>query len=98
METLVSVLACTLRLSLNSLCKLEIWFDNYSGTPKKAHICFFTILGHMGNFVIASEEAIAKGIRRIIALTGPEAVKAINKANQLQAQVLCAQSFQLYVE
>ena len=43
--------------------------------------------GHMGNFVIASEEAIAKGIRRIIALTGPEAAKAINKANLLQAQV-----------
>jgi alanyl-tRNA synthetase len=41
----------------------------------------------MGNFVIASEEAIAKGIRRIIALTGPEAAKAINKANLLQAQV-----------
>jgi alanyl-tRNA synthetase len=41
----------------------------------------------MGNFVIASEEAIAKGIRRVIALTGPEAAKAISKANQLQAQV-----------
>jgi alanyl-tRNA synthetase len=41
----------------------------------------------MGNFVIASEEAIAKGIRRVIALTGPEAVKALNKANQLQSQV-----------
>ena len=41
----------------------------------------------MGNFIIASEEAIAKGIRRIIALTGPEAAKAIGKANQLQAQV-----------
>ena len=41
----------------------------------------------MGNFVIASEEAIAKGIRRVIALTGPEAAKALNKANQLQTQV-----------
>jgi alanyl-tRNA synthetase len=41
----------------------------------------------MGNFVIASEEAIAKGIRRIIALTGPEAAKALNKANQLENQV-----------
>ena len=38
----------------------------------------------MGNFIIASEEAIAKGIRRIIALTGPEASKAIGKANQLR--------------
>jgi alanyl-tRNA synthetase len=31
--------------------------------------------GHVGIFVIASEEAIAKGIRRIVALTGPEASK-----------------------
>jgi len=31
--------------------------------------------GHIGGFVIASEEAIAKGIRRIVALTGPEASK-----------------------
>ena len=31
--------------------------------------------GHIIGFVIASEEAIAKGIRRIVALTGPEALK-----------------------
>ena len=31
--------------------------------------------GHIREFVIASEEAIAKGIRRIVALTGPEASK-----------------------
>ncbi|XP_057670812.1 alanine--tRNA ligase, cytoplasmic [Diorhabda carinulata] len=36
--------------------------------------------GHIGDFVISSEEAIAKGIRRIVALTGPEANKAIKKA------------------
>ena len=40
--------------------------------------------GHIGDFVIASEEAIAKGIRRIVALTGPEATKAINKAKLLE--------------
>ncbi|KAF7994135.1 hypothetical protein HCN44_011404 [Aphidius gifuensis] len=40
--------------------------------------------GHIGDFVIASEEAIAKGIRRIVALTGPEATKALNKAELLQ--------------
>lgn len=43
--------------------------------------------GHIGDFVIASEEAIAKGIRRIVALTGPEATKAINKANLLDKSV-----------
>ncbi|CAK9807202.1 Alanine--tRNA ligase, cytoplasmic [Anthophora plagiata] len=40
--------------------------------------------GHIGDFVIVSEEAIAKGIRRIVALTGPEATKAEKKATMLQ--------------
>ena len=40
--------------------------------------------GHIGDFIIASEEAIAKGIRRIVALTGPEARKALSKADVLQ--------------
>lgn len=39
---------------------------------------------HIGDFVIASEEAIAKGIRRIVGLTGPEATKAQKKADILQ--------------
>ncbi|KAL1490632.1 hypothetical protein ABEB36_013293 [Hypothenemus hampei] len=38
--------------------------------------------GHIGDFVISSEEAIAKGIRRIVALTGPEATRAL-KRNEL---------------
>ncbi|KZC13585.1 PREDICTED: alanine--tRNA ligase, cytoplasmic [Dufourea novaeangliae] len=42
---------------------------------------------HIGDFVIASEEAIAKGIRRIVALTGPEATKALKKAKVLQTQL-----------
>ena len=33
----------------------------------------------MEHMVIASEEAIAKGIRRIVALNGPEAAKALTK-------------------
>ncbi|XP_047480705.1 alanine--tRNA ligase, cytoplasmic-like isoform X1 [Penaeus chinensis] len=43
--------------------------------------------GHAGDFVIVSEEAIAKGIRRIVAFTGPEAVKALNKASLLENEV-----------
>ncbi|XP_054722603.1 alanine--tRNA ligase, cytoplasmic-like [Uloborus diversus] len=43
--------------------------------------------GHVGDFVIASEEAIAKGIRRIVALTGAEAAKAIKKAEVFQNEV-----------
>ena len=31
--------------------------------------------GHIQSFAIVTEEAIAKGIRRIVALTGMEAVK-----------------------
>lgn len=40
--------------------------------------------GHIGDFVISSEEAIAKGIRRIVALTGPEATKALKRTDLLQ--------------
>nr|XP_042908383.1 alanine--tRNA ligase, cytoplasmic isoform X1 [Parasteatoda tepidariorum] len=43
--------------------------------------------GHIGEFVISSEEAIAKGIRRIVALTGPEAVKANKRSELLQNEV-----------
>lgn len=43
--------------------------------------------GHMERFAILSEEAIAKGIRRIVALTGPEATKAYNKAEELKKYV-----------
>lgn len=56
----------------------------------KSAIFFFRHLhytGHIGDFIIASEEAIAKGIRRIVALTGPEAAKALKKATLLQTQL-----------
>uniref|UniRef100_A0A1E1XPD7 Alanine--tRNA ligase n=1 Tax=Amblyomma sculptum TaxID=1581419 RepID=A0A1E1XPD7_AMBSC len=43
--------------------------------------------GHIGDFVISTEEAIAKGIRRIVALTGPEATKALKKAEHFQTEV-----------
>ncbi|MCL4147975.1 UNVERIFIED_CONTAM: hypothetical protein GTU68_051374, partial [Idotea baltica] len=43
--------------------------------------------GHAENFVIISEEAIAKGIRRIVAITGEDASKAINKAAMLENEV-----------
>lgn len=43
--------------------------------------------GHIGDYVIVSEEGIAKGIRRIVALTGPEALKALNRQNLLENEV-----------
>ncbi|XP_062477157.1 alanine--tRNA ligase, cytoplasmic isoform X1 [Pezoporus occidentalis] len=39
---------------------------------------------HTGPFVIVSEEAIAKGIRRIVAVTGGEARKALRKVDSLR--------------
>ncbi|CAD5208802.1 unnamed protein product [Bursaphelenchus xylophilus] len=44
-------------------------------------------VGHIGNLVISSEEAVAKGIRRIVALTGPAAVSAIQRANRAEDRV-----------
>uniref|UniRef100_A0A914HAD1 Alanine--tRNA ligase n=1 Tax=Globodera rostochiensis TaxID=31243 RepID=A0A914HAD1_GLORO len=40
-------------------------------------------VSHIGNLVITSEEAIAKGIRRIVAVTGPDAARALNEADKL---------------
>jgi alanyl-tRNA synthetase len=44
-------------------------------------------VGHIGKLVITSEEAIAKGIRRIVALTGPEAERAIQRADRIEKDV-----------
>lgn len=43
--------------------------------------------GHARDFVIVSEEAIAKGIRRIVAITGSDAIKALNKASLLENEI-----------
>lgn len=53
-----------------------------AGVETSVEFCGGTHLqysGHIGDFVISSEEAIAKGVRRIVALTGPEAQKALKK-------------------
>lgn len=56
--------------------------------------------GHIGDFIIASEEAIAKGIRRIQVLTGKEATKALKKSElfennlkQLEKRVIETKKF-----
>lgn len=41
---------------------------------------------HVGPFVIVSEEAIAKGIRRIVAVTGAEAQKVSHHKRALSPQ------------
>ena len=61
-----------------------------AGTGTSVEFCGGTHLrraGHIGPFIIAAEEAIAKGIRRVVALTGPEAVKALNKAKLLENEL-----------
>lgn len=40
-------------------------------------------MGHIGKFVIISEEAIAKGVRRIVALTGPEGERVSRNATSI---------------
>ncbi|XP_061398355.1 alanine--tRNA ligase, cytoplasmic [Musca vetustissima] len=64
--------------------------DGDAGEKTSVEFCGGTHLkrsGHIVDFVISSEEAISKGIRRIVALTGPEAIKAINKSNLFQAEI-----------
>jgi len=41
----------------------------------------------MKSFVLVTEEAIAKGIRRIVAITGPDAIRAQKKCEALEDQV-----------
>merc|ERR1719356_1087974 len=70
--------------------KLEADPNSPEGTKTSVEFCGGTHLrraGHMEHMVIASEEAIAKGIRRIVALTGPEAIKALNKERLLETEV-----------
>ncbi|XP_029635382.1 alanine--tRNA ligase, cytoplasmic isoform X1 [Octopus sinensis] len=61
-----------------------------SGTTNSVEFCGGTHLkssDHIGSMVIVSEEAIAKGIRRIIAVTGNEAEKAIHRASVFEKDV-----------
>lgn len=61
-----------------------------AGVETSVEFCGGTHLhqsGHMVDFIITSEEAIAKGIRRIVALTGPEAEKARKKTALLEGEV-----------
>lgn len=63
--------------------------ESDAGLETSVEFCGGTHLkrsGHIGDFVISSEEAISKGIRRIIALTGPEATRAIKKAALFQTE------------
>lgn len=61
-----------------------------AGVETSVEFCGGTHLqqaGHIGDFVITSEEAIAKGIRRIVALTGPEATKALKKTELFKNEI-----------
>ncbi|XP_073327601.1 alanine--tRNA ligase, cytoplasmic [Pagrus major] len=60
--------------------------ESAAGSLTSIEFCGGTHLqnsGHASPFVIVSEEAIAKGIRRIVAVTGAEAQKAQRKADSL---------------
>jgi alanyl-tRNA synthetase len=69
--------------------------DGEAGVINSVEFCGGTHLlrsGHMVDFVITSEEAIAKGIRRIVALTGPEAEKSRKKTALLETELKNLQS------
>jgi len=71
--------------------KLEADPNSPEGSKTSVEFCGGTHLiraGHMEHMVIASEEAIAKGIRRIVAFTGPEAIKALNKEKLLNNELV----------
>ncbi|KNC24100.1 Alanine--tRNA ligase, cytoplasmic [Lucilia cuprina] len=65
--------------------------DSDVGEKTSVEFCGGTHLrrsGHIVDVVISSEEAIAKGIRRIVALTGPEALKAIKKEELFAKEIM----------
>ncbi|XP_037928048.1 alanine--tRNA ligase, cytoplasmic [Teleopsis dalmanni] len=69
--------------------------DAEAGEQTSVEFCGGTHLrrsGHIVDFVISSEEAIAKGIRRIVALTGPEAVKALKKCEAFEKEIKTLQN------
>lgn len=70
--------------------ELEANPEGEAGEKTSVEFCGGTHLlrsGHIVDFIITSEEAIAKGIRRIVALTGPEAEKARKKTTLLENQI-----------
>jgi alanyl-tRNA synthetase len=70
--------------------ELEKEPNGTKGVENSVEFCGGTHLqrsGHMWDFIITSEEAIAKGIRRIVALTGPEAEKARKKTELLENEL-----------
>lgn len=74
-----------------SVEELESAPDSNTGMETTVEFCGGTHLHaahHVGDFCISSEEAIAKGIRRIVALTGNEASRAIKKAQLIETDVL----------
>lgn len=74
-----------------SVEKLVAEPDGSAGLETSVEFCGGTHLhktGHMERFAILAEEAIAKGIRRIVALTGPEATKAYNRGDELKKYVM----------
>ncbi|ELU16117.1 hypothetical protein CAPTEDRAFT_155717 [Capitella teleta] len=64
--------------------------DGPAGSLTSVEFCGGTHLtrtGHIGHMAIIAEEAIAKGIRRIVAVTGHEAQKAVHRADVLEKEI-----------
>ncbi|KAG0728257.1 Alanine--tRNA ligase, cytoplasmic [Chionoecetes opilio] len=73
-----------------SVEKLESDPHGPAGASTSVEFCGGTHLvqaGHAGDLLIVSEEAIAKGIRRVVAVTGPEAARALARCTHLQEEL-----------
>jgi alanyl-tRNA synthetase len=59
-------------------------------TPESIEFCGGTHVANTAEitrFVVLAEEGVAKGVRRVVAVTGPEAIKAERRAADLQLRV-----------
>lgn len=73
-----------------SVDELESNPDGEAGEKTSVEFCGGTHLqqsGHIIDFVITTEEAISKGVRRMVALTGPEATKALKKTEYFENEI-----------
>lgn len=73
-----------------SIDELEANPDGDAGEKTSVEFCGGTHLqqsGHILDFVITTEEAISKGVRRMVALTGPEAAKAMKKTEYFENEI-----------
>jgi hypothetical protein len=97
-----SSLICTLRVSRAYVCILGFGEDTLQIRPFLVHMAIKPLISppgtHLRNtseagaFALVSEEAVAKGVRRVIAVTKDEAAAAIKNGQGLEQSIEAAGS------